>query len=94
MENVPNSRKYLPNYYTFEDLDLAEWEKDNGYSPNQIAITLENNQPLINAADYGSYQARKRVISGEIVELGKLVVPNPTHRESKNLDVHLKAIAI
>lgn len=88
MENVPNSRKYLPNYYTFEDLDLAEWAKDNGYSPDQIAITLENNQPLINAADYGSYQARKRVISGEIVELGKLVVPNPTHRESKNLDVH------
>ena len=47
MENVPNSRKYLPNYYTFEDLDLAEWAKDNGYSPDQIAITLENNQPLI-----------------------------------------------
>jgi DNA (cytosine-5)-methyltransferase 1 len=82
MENVPNSRKYLPNSYTFEDLDLSDWSILNGFTPNQIAITLENNQPLINAADYGSYQARKRVISGEIIHLGRLSVPECTHHQS------------
>lgn len=79
MENVPNSRKFLPNTYTFDDLDLAEWSIQNGFNPKQIAIQLENNQPLVNAADYGSYQARKRVISGEIVHLGRLCVPEATH---------------
>lgn len=82
MENVPNSRKYLPNSYTFEDLDLSEWSIINGFTPKQIAITLENNQPLINAADYGSYQARKRIISGEIIHLGRLCVPESTHYQN------------
>ena len=79
MENVANSRKYLANYYTFKDLGLAEWAKKHRLSPKKKAIILKDNQPLINSADYGSYQARKRAISGEIIKLQKLVIPKPTN---------------
>ena len=86
MENVPNSRKYLPASFNFDDLDLAVWAEENGLDSQETAITLEGNQPIINAADYGSYQSRKRVISGEIISEKKLIVPAPTH---SNLDQSL-----
>lgn len=79
MENVANSRNYLADYYTFNDLGLGEWAKKHRLSPKKKAIILKDNQPLINSADYGSYQARKRAISGEIVKLQKLVIPQPTN---------------
>lgn len=79
MENVPNSKKYLPEYYTFNDLGLTEWALENNLKPEDTAITLKDNQHIINSANYGSFQARKRVISGEIVSLGKLPVPRQTH---------------
>ncbi len=82
MENVANSRNYLADYYTFNDLGLCEWAKENRLSPNKKAIILKDNQPLINSADYGSYQARKRAISGEIIKHNKLLIPKPTN--SKN----------
>lgn len=81
MENVPNSKKYLPDYYTFDDLGLSEWALDNNLKPTEVAITLKDNQHIINSANYGSYQARKRVISGEIVKLGMLPTPKETHSE-------------
>ena len=62
MENVANSRNYLADYYTFNDLGLGEWAKKHRLSPKKKAIILKDNQPLINSADYGSYQARKRAI--------------------------------
>jgi DNA (cytosine-5)-methyltransferase 1 len=79
MENVPNSKKYLPEYYTFDDLELSEWALKNNHKPTDVAITLKNNQHIINSANYGSFQARKRVISGEIISLGKLPIPQETH---------------
>ena len=79
MENVANSRKYLANYYTFKDLGLGEWAKEHRLSPNKKAIILKDNQPLINSADYGSYQSRKRAISGEIISHNKLIIPKPTN---------------
>jgi len=87
MENVANSRNYLADYYTFNDLGLGEWAKKHRLSPKKKAIILKDNQPLINSADYGSYQARKRAISGEIIKLQKLVVPKPTNSKvsSSNL---------
>jgi DNA (cytosine-5)-methyltransferase 1 len=83
MENVANSRHYLNDYYTFKDLGLEEWAKENRLSPKKIAISLEENQPIINSADYGSFQARKRVISGEIIKMCKLIVPSATHSENE-----------
>jgi DNA (cytosine-5)-methyltransferase 1 len=79
MENVPNSKKYLPECYTFEDLELSEWALENNHQPTEVAITLKDSQHIINSANYGSYQARKRVISGEIIILGKLPIPKETH---------------
>lgn len=85
MENVSNSRNYLADYYTFKDLGLAKWAKENRLSPNKKAIVLKDNQPLINSADYGSYQSRKRAISGEYIEKKKLTIPKPTHsKKDKN----------
>lgn len=81
MENVPNSKRYLPEYYTFDDLGLSEWALENNHQPSTIAIVLKDNQHIINSANYGSYQARKRVISGEIISLGKLPVPKETHSQ-------------
>lgn len=80
MENVINSRRYLQPEYTFKDLNLEVWAKNNKISPRKIAIKLLDNTTIINSADYGSLQARKRVISGEIIKKGSLVIPPVTHK--------------
>lgn len=85
MENVINSKRYLQTAYTFKDLGLTEWAIKNRISPLKIAIDLYENSVIINSADYGSFQARKRVISGELIKKGKIVLPNPTHSEDGNL---------
>ncbi|WP_379953105.1 DNA cytosine methyltransferase [Dokdonia sp. R78006] len=79
MENVVNSKKYINQVYSFEDLDLTEWALDNNINPQNEALNLLDNTTIINSADYGSYQARKRAISGEITKANKLVIPKTTH---------------
>lgn len=79
MENVVNSKKYIDKIYSFEDLDLTEWAKDNEINPKDIALDLFANTTVINSADYGSNQARRRAISGEIIHAGKLIIPTPTN---------------
>jgi len=81
MENVVNSKRYLQTAYTFKDLGLTEWANKNRISPLKIAIDLYKNSAIINSADYGSFQARKRVISGEIIKKGKLKLPKSSHSE-------------
>jgi DNA (cytosine-5)-methyltransferase 1 len=81
MENVANSRKFLQETYTFSDLNLKVWAVQNGYKPNDIAISLRENSAIINSADYGSIQLRKRVISGEIIKYKKLIIPEKTHKD-------------
>ena len=87
MENVSNSKKYISYIYSFEDLNLTEWALENGKNPKSEALNLKDNTTIINSADYGSYQARKRAISGEIIQMKRLVIPEPTHsnNESQNL---------
>lgn len=80
MENVVNSMNYLNDYYTFKDLGLSAWAKELKLSPNKKAIILKGNQSIINSADYGSAQKRKRVVSGEIISLGSLLLPSPTYK--------------
>lgn len=82
MENVTNSTNYLQGYYTFKDLNLTAWAKANRYSPEHHAITLEGNHTVIDSSEYGSPQKRRRVISGEIIKMKKLVVPQRTHGKS------------
>lgn len=81
MENVVNSRRYLQTSYTFKDLDLEEWAKKHRIGPLNTAIDLYENTTVINSADYGSIQSRKRVISGELIKRNKLIVPHPTHQK-------------
>lgn len=83
MENVVNSKRYLQTAYTFKDLGLTEWANKNRISPLKIAIDLYENTAIINSADYGSFQARKRLISGEVIKKGKLIVPVITHSEDE-----------
>jgi len=83
MENVVNSKRYLQTQYTFKDLGLTEWANRHRISPIKIAIDLFENTTVINSADYGSIQSRKRVISGEIIKKKKLIVPNPTHQQKE-----------
>jgi len=88
MENVSNSKKYLEEYYTFEDLNLTEWAKENSLNPKDEALRLLENTTIINSADYGSYQVRKRAVSGEIINKGVFITPAPTHSDKPNS--HLK----
>ncbi|MBD0831303.1 DNA cytosine methyltransferase [Aestuariibaculum sediminum] len=81
MENVVNSKRYLQTSYTFKDLGLSDWATKHRISPLKIALDLYENTSVINSADYGSYQARKRVISGEIIKKQKLIVPSKTHSD-------------
>lgn len=80
MENVVNSKRYLQTKYTFKDLGLEDWAKKHRIGPLTTAIDLYDNTTIINSADYGSIQSRKRVISGEIIKKKKLIVPFPTHQ--------------
>lgn len=84
MENVANSKRYLQTSYTFKDLGLEEWARMNRIGPLKVAVNLYDNSAIINSADYGSIQARKRVISGEIIRRNRLIVPNPTHQSKPN----------
>jgi len=93
MENVVNSRRYLQTSYTFKDLGLEEWAKKHRIGILNTAIDLYENIAVINSAEYGSFQARKRLISGEIVKKGKLVVPNSTHN-SEGIDGKKKFLTI
>ncbi|GGH18128.1 DNA cytosine methyltransferase [Sphingobacterium alkalisoli] len=79
MENVTNSKKYLQVYYTFKDLNLSDWAISIGKNPEDEALRVNPNTFVINSADYGSHQARKRSISGEIISKGKFIVPSSTH---------------
>lgn len=83
MENVVNSKRYLQTAYTFKDLGLTDWASEHKISPNKIAIDLFENTAVINSADYGAIQARKRIISGEIIKKKKLIIPKHTHSKTK-----------
>lgn len=80
MENVTNSKVHLPAMYSFEQLGLKSWALKHNYDPKSIAISLENNRSVLNAADYGAPQSRVRVFSGEIIKSRKHVVPLATYQ--------------
>lgn len=91
MENVTSSINHLKEEYTFNDLGLANWAKKNKIRKTQVAISLIGNQEIINSADYGSPQSRERVISGETVSIGKLIIPSPTHGKNGDTESSFKS---
>ena len=84
MENVVKSLNHLSDQYTFKDLDLSEWAKQHSYSPSQVAIQIKGNCAILNSAEYGSPQARKRAFVGEIISLRQFVLPRKTHSLDSN----------
>ncbi|QEM14349.1 DNA cytosine methyltransferase [Mucilaginibacter rubeus] len=83
MENVSRSAHHLPEFYTFEKLGLSDWASTHDIDPAAIAVQIAGNMVIINSADMGSPQSRKRAVCGEIVHIGHFVVPNKTHRSIK-----------
>lgn len=81
MENVPNSIRHLPPHYTFEQLDLSEWAIANKINPKTIAINIFDNHKVVNSAEFGSPQIRKRAIVTERVSDGKPFSPVPSHSQ-------------
>lgn len=79
MENVPNSRNFVKETYTFSDLNLGEWAKSIGLNPKQEALNVKDNGGIFTASEYGSPQSRQRFICGEIVSTGKFPEPIKTH---------------
>lgn len=82
MENVPRSRDFIREQYTFEQLNLAEWAEQNHIKMN-IALNVKG--AILNAGDYGAPQERKRFIAGEWIETGEFIKPRPTHKVHKTV---------
>lgn len=90
MENVANSKEYL-NYkkgYTFKELGLESWctkikhkTKKRNLLPTDIAITPYENTYILNSNDFGSFQSRKRAITGFYTDIDSFIPPKP---HSKN----------
>lgn len=74
MENVANSINHTQDTYSFIDLNLTQWAKENKINPSKIAINLKDNQQILNSADFGVAQLRKRLFAGEIIKTNALPV--------------------
>lgn len=86
MENVPNSRNYVKEYYTFSDLGLTNWAENNGLNPKEIAVKVQKNGGILHSDDYGSPQARSRFVCGEIVSSGEFPTPEKILNRPITLD--------
>lgn len=71
MENVPNSKNYVRNTYTFHQLGLSEWATKLGLNPDSVALNVGINGRVLNTADFGVSQKRERFVCGEIVSTGE-----------------------
>jgi len=90
MENVPSSIKHLGNEYTFDELGLGEWATKHKIGRTKVAIRLDENQKIINSANYGSAQCRERVICGEIISKRKLIIPEQSHIQGNSDEISFK----
>lgn len=84
MENVPNSRNYVQETYTFKDLDLTEWAESHRINPDDVALTVKENGGILKASDYGAPQARHRFVCGEITATNTFAFPE-TSKEQPTL---------
>lgn len=78
MENVPNSRKYVKQSYTFVDLGLGDWAIMNSLKPESVALNVSNSGEILNASDYGAAQSRNRFVCGEVTFNGLFPSPKKT----------------
>lgn len=87
MENVPNSRNYVKEYYTFDDLQLADWAVSIDKNPSDIALNVKHKGAIMKASDYGAPQARNRFVCGELTETGIFPLPNKSNKALTLLDI-------
>ncbi len=85
LENVPNSRKYIRPRYTFRQLGLAKWARSVKKDPDAVAVEISDNSTVLNSADYGAAQKRERFVCGEIIKIGKFVLPEKTQNVYRTL---------
>ena len=71
LENVPNSGNHIKRKYSWKELGLP------GKGPN-LMLTQKN---ILNAAEYGAPQSRKRLVCGDYP------MPEKTHDKSKEVTV-------
>ena len=69
MENVANSAKHTQDQYTFVDLHLESWAKENQINPDSVAIDFKTNHQILNSSNFGVAQTRKRLFAGEIIKI-------------------------
>ena len=74
MENVPNSKNYVKETYTFKQLKLTKWAKSQNIDPERIALNVGNHGEILNMADFGTPQKRERFLCGEITKMGKFPI--------------------
>lgn len=79
MENVPNSKKYVKEEYSFQDLNLWWWAKKIWLKENDIALRVKDNSAILNAWDFWSPQNRIRFIAWERIETWEFLHPKITH---------------
>lgn len=77
MENVPRSKTYVKDKYSFYNLNLSKWATANNIKPTSIALKMSGK--ILNAGDCGAPQARKRYVIGEWIKTGKFLRPIITH---------------
>lgn len=90
MENVPNSRNFVQEEYTFKDLNLSNWAKKNNKDENSVALKVQNNGDVLNSSHYGSPQKRERFICGEYIDKTKsyqFLYPEKTHDSKEQLNI-------
>lgn len=84
MENVPNSKNFVKEHYTFIDLGLGTWAKKNNLNPRNTALNVKESGGMLCSADYGSPQTRSRFVCGEFIENGRFLWPTITHQRQGN----------
>lgn len=85
MENVPNSRNYVKEEYSFKDLNLWKWAKFIWKNSSDIALKVKNNWAIFDSWDYWAPQSRKRFIAWEFCKTWEFLSPVKTHDEHISL---------
>ena len=92
MENVPNSRNYVEEEYTFDMLNLWKWAESIWKKASDIALKVKNNWWIFNAWDFWAPQSRQRFIAWEYCKTWEFLFPEKTYKKHKTLWEILKKL--
>jgi len=92
MENVPNSRNYVEEEYTFNMLKLWKWAESIWKKASDIALKVRNNWEILNSWDYWAPQSRQRFIAWEYCKTWEFLSPQKTYNKHKTLWKILKKL--